>query len=50
MICAQLAASDSVASICGIPTLGLSAFLQSKWVDICACMAAVLGAANEHDQ
>ena len=50
VICAQLAASDSVASICGIPTLGLSAFLQSKWVDMCACMAAVLGAANEHDQ
>ena len=49
LVCAQLGACESVASICGIPTLDLSPVLQSHWDKVCACMAAILGAANEHD-
>ena len=49
-ICSQMQALSSVASLCGIPTLGLPDFLVSQWLSICTCMTDIHARANGHDR
>ena len=50
IICEQLSSVSNVASICGIPTHGLSPLVRSQWINVCACMIDIQAAANNHER
>ena len=50
IICEQLRNVPNVASICGIPTHGLSSLARSQWTHVCACMIDIQAAANNHER
>ena len=50
IICEQLSSVSNVASICGIPTHGLSRLVRSQWTNVCARMIDIQAAANNHER